>query len=368
MSNVGIKFYKLNQLINFEFFVQVMDMLQLDFYLAIFLQLDKFEVRSSKSAVNIFTALLFFMCMMFIKVLLFFKSTRIAIIKKEGVQGEKGYKKNYYNFMFLSERNHGQNYYSNHQEILNLIKDPILAFFLVFFSKKPTIQIGAAFLITTVYFLLELMYKPSLSKTENFRNLMSNGIYALTNFIFLLLHLTEGKISSYQKENYIGWPLIGSVVMLILSNYVISMRGVVTTVKRRCKDINNKISQKNRVKLEGENTTSSDESMIQSLNSGGVSNVKKIQDKGSNKVSNRLRKLNKGNKIRSQDKKLIKTKKLPKVLKAKTTVVQGYNGLEKKLEPSQKPNLDIRPNKKGIKSMKSRITRGTRGQQLRKAL
>lgn len=101
-------------MINFEFFVQVMDMLQLDFYLAIFLQLDKFEVRSSKSAVNIFTALLFFMCMMFIKVLLFFKSTRIAIIKKEGVQGEKGYKKNYYNFMFLSERNHGQNYYSNH--------------------------------------------------------------------------------------------------------------------------------------------------------------------------------------------------------------------------------------------------------------
>lgn len=88
-------------------------------------------------------------------------------------------------------------------------------------------------------------------------------------------------------------------MMLILSNYVISMRGVVTTVKRRCKDINNKISQKNRVKLEGENTTSSDESMIQSLNSGGVSNVKKIQDKGSNKVSNRLRKLNKGNKIRS---------------------------------------------------------------------
>lgn len=139
MSKIGVKVYQFNALINLEFFIQVMDMFQLDFYLAIFLQLDKFEVRSSNSAPNIFAALLFFIAMVFLKVVLYFKSTRIATIKKAGAHAEKGYMKNYYNFMFLSEHNHGQNYYSHHQEILNLIKDPILAIFLVFSSKNPAV-------------------------------------------------------------------------------------------------------------------------------------------------------------------------------------------------------------------------------------
>jgi len=85
----------------------LMDMFQLDFYLAIFLQLDSFEVRSGNSAINIFSALLCLLSMMFIKVILYFKSTRVAVIKKAGTQAEKGYKKNYYDFLFLSEDNHG---------------------------------------------------------------------------------------------------------------------------------------------------------------------------------------------------------------------------------------------------------------------
>ena len=195
MTKLGIRVYQFNSMINLEFFIQVMDMFQLDFYLAIFLQLDKFEVRSSKSAVNIFAALLFFIGMTFIKVILYFKSTRIAIIKKNGQHEEKGYKKNYFSYLFLSEENHGQNYYSHHQEVLNLIKDPILAVFLVFCSKSPMVQIGAAFVITFLFFMLEVKYRPSNISAENTRNMISNGIYALTNLLFLILYVTEGKIT-----------------------------------------------------------------------------------------------------------------------------------------------------------------------------
>jgi len=76
-----------------------------------------------------------------------------------------------------------------------LIKDPILAVFLVFSSKTPLIQVGMAFVITTMFFLLELVYKPSNIRSENLRNIISNGIYALTSLVFLFLHLTEGKIT-----------------------------------------------------------------------------------------------------------------------------------------------------------------------------
>jgi len=78
---------------------------------------------------------------------------------------------------------------------LNLIKDPVLGAALVFCSERPTIQIGVAFAITFAYFVLEVVYKPSTIKSENVRSIMSNGIYALTNLVFLILHLTEGKIT-----------------------------------------------------------------------------------------------------------------------------------------------------------------------------
>jgi uncharacterized membrane protein len=75
--------------------------------------------------------------------------------------------------------------------------------------------------------------------------MISNGIYALTNLMFLMLHFTEGKITRDQKENFIGWPLIALVVMLILSNYIISMRGAWQGIKNRCKKIkkNTKLEQ-----------------------------------------------------------------------------------------------------------------------------
>lgn len=144
---------------------------------------------------NIFTAVVLFIVMIFTKVILYFLSTRVAVIKDMGNQKEKGYTKNYFNFLFLQEHNKKDSYYSKHQLVLNLIKDPILGLFLVFFSEIPTLQIGGAFVITSVYFALEVYHKPSTLKDENTRNILSNGIYAATNLMFLILHLTEGKLT-----------------------------------------------------------------------------------------------------------------------------------------------------------------------------
>jgi hypothetical protein len=173
--------------------------------------------------------------MIFVKVVIYFYSTRVAIIKNLKSKGGKGYKKSNFNFLFLSEKNHCTSYYSHHQLILNMIKDPILAVILVFFSEYPGIQIGGAFVITLLFFFLEFFDRPSLDKAENVRNMISNGIYALINLIFFILHLTEGSISESVKENFIGWPLIASVTLLIVSNYYISMREAWRGLKKKCK-------------------------------------------------------------------------------------------------------------------------------------
>lgn len=102
------------------------------------------------------------------------------------------------------------------------------------------------FLITLLYFLLEVLYKPSVKKGENARNIISNGIYTLTNLLFLVLHFSEGKITLENKELFIGWPLIISVSILIISNYYISTKKSMYDVKKRCKSLKkNKIAQKN---------------------------------------------------------------------------------------------------------------------------
>jgi hypothetical protein len=77
------------------------------------------------------------MALIFVKIYLFFISTRVAIIRKEGGKAEKGYKKSYFNFLFLNEETDCASWYSKHQMILNLVKDPFLALFLVFSSKTP---------------------------------------------------------------------------------------------------------------------------------------------------------------------------------------------------------------------------------------
>lgn len=83
--------------------------------------------------------MIFFILMVFMKVVLYFYSTRIAIINSMKTQTEKGYTKYYYNFLFLSAENKNDSYYSRHSTILNLIKDPFLALILVFFSEIPTL-------------------------------------------------------------------------------------------------------------------------------------------------------------------------------------------------------------------------------------
>jgi hypothetical protein len=235
LSKVGLIFKKANLAMDLEFFVNLMDMYQLDFYLAIFLQLDDFKVRSKLSGVNLFLSLLFLGVFMFTKVVLLFKSGRVASIKSKGVMETKGYKKYYYDYLFLSRDNHGKNFYSHHQSIMNLFKDPILSILLVFCSKIPLLQIGGVLLVVLSFFMLEVAYRPATVPIENFRKSINNGLYSLTNSIFFVLATVDKKITYDQRENFIGWPLIGSVVLLVLCNYYISFKLTIKMIRERCK-------------------------------------------------------------------------------------------------------------------------------------
>mgnify|MGYP000641478137 CR=1 FL=1 len=148
MSKTGLVINRINSTFNIEMIVSAIDMYQLDFYIAAFLQFDSFEVRSGKSMYNIICGVSCFVTTMFITVYLLFKSTRVATVDKKMIVGERNYKKSIYDYLFLKENQKCDSFYSNHYVVLNLFKDPILAVFLVFCSRVPLLQISAAVIIT----------------------------------------------------------------------------------------------------------------------------------------------------------------------------------------------------------------------------
>lgn len=76
----GVRIGKMYQAMGKSFFVSIMDMFQLDLYLAIYLQMDDFQIRSRRSLVNITVGMVTFAFLAFSKIYLFFISTRMAIV------------------------------------------------------------------------------------------------------------------------------------------------------------------------------------------------------------------------------------------------------------------------------------------------
>lgn len=234
MTKAGLAINKFNNSFGVQTIVNAIDMYQLDFYIAAFLQFDSFEVRSGKSMYNIICGVGCFVSIMFMTIYVLFKSTRVAQVSKMALVGERSYKKSVYEFLFLKEGQRCNSFYSHHYVVMNLLKDPVLAVFLVFCSKVPLLQISAAVIITGMFFFFEAKYLPSLKKEENFKNIVSSAIYMLTNLMFLVLHFTEGNLTEAQKDGFIGWPLIVLIILLIGTNYSISVRAAYLGIKKRC--------------------------------------------------------------------------------------------------------------------------------------
>jgi sortase (surface protein transpeptidase) len=154
--------------------------------------------------------------------------------------------------------------------ILTLVKDPVLSIFLVFFSEIPAIQIGGAFIVSLLFFILEYKYQPSKLISENRRNTISMGIYTVTNFFFLGLHFMEKSISKPTREYLFGIPLIVLVSLLIISNYWISLSETIQNLKKKCAKKGEKANKDDISKIDktAENSTSQQGDLMNNTGSG----------------------------------------------------------------------------------------------------
>ena len=176
------------------------------------------------------------------KIYLFFVSTRVAIIRQEKNTTEIAYKKHYYDFLFLNKDTDCASWYSKHHMILNLMKDPLIAFSLVFFRKIPHLQISSCLVIILGFFLAEVTNTPKILKHENRSNMLVNGVYSISMVIFLVQASFDKKFADITKENFIGYPLIVLIGLLNIYNVGTCLVLAYRSIKEICKNRRNKVA------------------------------------------------------------------------------------------------------------------------------
>lgn len=83
MTKFGIFMTKLNMNFGYSLFLKLIDMIQLDLYIGVFLQLTNVKIRGYKASVNIAFAVIALCLFLFSKLIVYWISTRIAIIDSE---------------------------------------------------------------------------------------------------------------------------------------------------------------------------------------------------------------------------------------------------------------------------------------------
>ena len=128
-------------------------------------------------------------------------------------------------------------FYSRHHVIINMLRDPVLSFVLVFFYYIPILQIGASFLIILAYLILELVYKPSKNKKDNKMAIFDFSVYTLAQTLFLVLAFVDNKISVKNKNIFFGWPLIILLCAIIVVKQFFSIKDSIISIKEKCKKL-----------------------------------------------------------------------------------------------------------------------------------
>lgn len=106
-------------------------------------------------------------------------------------------------------------YYSKHHLILNMLRDPVLSFGLIFFYDIPVLQIGASLVIMLVYLILEITYRPLSGKNEQMLSIFDLSVYTLAQVLFIILAFVGDIANTGAKNIFFGYPLIVLLCLLI---------------------------------------------------------------------------------------------------------------------------------------------------------
>lgn len=255
-----IPFNYLTSKVSTEFFISLLNMFQLDLYLAIFINLDSCKLTTKNSALNLVISICTFCMLLSVNILLFIardkseialQNTKQAIKEEEEFEASIDQKNRFMYedtriikrkkridaqfsfwsyFEFMASDKEKMSRYERYNLPFRMLRDPILTAFILFFSEIPILQVCSVTLIIGFYLSLEIIYRPEKSMVLQIIQIFNLSIYTTVN-LFLLV-LSSNKISVDAAYIYIGYPIIGLIGLLMTLNIAYSLINSIYSIYR----------------------------------------------------------------------------------------------------------------------------------------
>jgi hypothetical protein len=117
---------------------------------------------------------------------------------------------------------------------LLMVKELLVAFFIVMFVELPALQIVPALLLFLLAFVHVLRNKVFKSKIVYYTCLLNEATFCIVTFVFFLYYLFGGSMSMNARYNYFGWGLISLILVTVLCNVILGTVGGYYTIKELC--------------------------------------------------------------------------------------------------------------------------------------
>lgn len=136
-------------------------------------------------------------------------------------------------FLVSSKKLHS--FYQKYVESFKLLRNYCISGAVVCFYDYPAVQIGSTFLVLSLSSALDLKYKVSLSRLENYTEIAVWALYSLCSLLFFILHFADPNLSRSAVYKYFGYPIIGGFILLICANLLPAILTVIWTAIQKIK-------------------------------------------------------------------------------------------------------------------------------------
>ena len=229
------------------FWLDFIESIELDIYLNLFISLQKFNIKGDPiTTLNYIISIacgIFCFILSFVIINLTEKAVKAnkdivtIIFEKEFVEKYKGYSVLYHDHKT-------KKFYQRQNRAFRGLKDLIIAFLVVMLHDFPAVQTLLLILNFLVFLVADLVYSPSLTKRHNRMKIFKGAIYAVCIAFFFTLSLVQDLWLKKTQFNYIGYPVIALIGLLVVSNLVVGIYEMILNITSKCRSKVKKVDEK----------------------------------------------------------------------------------------------------------------------------
>lgn len=116
-----------------------------------------------------------------------------------------------------------------------MIKDFVVAFFIVAFVEYTEVQLALTILIFSVSSFLAIKLNPYTSKILSFTKILNELVYLLVCLTFLFYYVLRNKVEESKKYAYFGNTLISIIGAGVFLNVILGLLSVVVVMVAKCR-------------------------------------------------------------------------------------------------------------------------------------